>query len=91
EKLWVQYDATEAVHNYHGPLPHSPILIDQGVDDEWLKKGQLLLDNFVNACSKASMPIQYREQAGHGHGYYFIMTFIEDHFKYHKQEFDHVK
>ena len=30
--------------------------------------------------------LQLREQIGYPHGYFFIMTFLEDHFKYHKNE-----
>ncbi|CAF0882323.1 unnamed protein product [Adineta steineri] len=90
ENLWKQYDATELVASYHGPKPHAPILIDQGSDDNFLAK-YLLPKRLINACEKASFPIYFREQAGYDHSYYFIMTFLEDHFKYHKKEFENSK
>jgi len=87
EKLWKQFDATELVSSYHGPMPNSPPLIQVGSDDPFAK--QLMIQNFIEACAKASFPIEYREENGYDHGYYFIMTFIEEHFKYHKKEFQH--
>lgn len=88
QNLWKQYDATELVASYHGPKPHAPILIDQGSDDNFKDK-YLFPERFVEACKIASFPIELREQPGYDHSYYFIMTFLEDHFKYHKKEFTH--
>jgi S-formylglutathione hydrolase len=69
-------------------MPYAPILIDQGSDDPY-KDEYLLPDKLIDACTKASFPIQLREQVGYEHSYYFVMTFLEDHFKYHKREFEH--
>jgi len=65
-------------------------LIDQGSDDNFKDK-QLFPERLIDACKKASFPIELREQVGYDHSYYFIMTFLEDHFKYHKKEFEHSK
>lgn len=73
--------------SYHGPIPYAPVLIDQGSDDEY-KDNFLFPDKFLGACCNASFPIQLREQNGYAHGYFFIMTFLEDHFKYHQKEFE---
>lgn len=73
--------------SYHGPMPYAPVLIDQGSDDEY-KDNFLFPDKFLGACCNASFPIQLREQNGYAHGYFFIMTFLEDHFKYHQKEFE---
>jgi len=88
ENLWKQYDACELVASYPGPKPHAPALIDQGSDDSFRNK-YLFPERLIDACKQASFPINLREQAGYDHSYYFIMTFLEDHFKYHKKEFDH--
>ncbi|CAF1170699.1 unnamed protein product [Rotaria magnacalcarata] len=90
ETLWKQYDATELVASYNGPKPHAPVLVDQGSDDSF-KDNQLFPERFIVACKTASFPLELREQAGYDHGYYFIMTFLEDHFKYHKNEFEHAQ
>jgi S-formylglutathione hydrolase len=62
-------------------MPYAPILIDQSCDDK--------NDLFLNACTNASFPIQFREQIGYDNNYFFLQTFLEDHFKYHKKEFDY--
>jgi S-formylglutathione hydrolase len=88
EQLWKQYDPCELVAAYNGPMPYAPVLIDQGSDD-WYKDDYLFPNEFLTACANASFPIQLREQIGYEHGYFFIMTFLEDHLKYHKKEFEH--
>lgn len=90
EALWKQFDAVELVASYHGPKPHAPVLIDQGSEDSF-KDTHLFPNKLATACKAASFPIELREQKGYDHGYYFIMTFLEDHFKYHKKEFEHLK
>ena len=90
EKRWKEYDASELVGGFQGRKPNAPVLIDQGSDDQFKDK-YLFPERFVAACKTASFPIQLREQNGYDHSYYFIMTFLEDHFKYHKKEFDHAK
>ena len=81
---WKNWDATELVANYSGP-PFPYILIDQGKDDTFLTQGQLLPENFVEACRKVSMPVVLRNQEGYDHSYYFISTFVEDHIKHHAE------
>lgn len=79
--LWEEWDATCLVANYQGaPLQ---IFVDQGEEDQFLKDGQLLPDNLVESCAKAGMPIILRKQAGYDHSYYFIATYLEDHFSHH--------
>jgi len=88
ENLWKEYDATELVASYKGSKPNAPVLIDQGTDDQFKDK-YLWPEKFLEACDKASFPVQVRMQDSYDHSYYFIMTFLEDHFKYHKKELEH--
>jgi S-formylglutathione hydrolase len=78
---WEEYDACSLTKFYSGPL--ADILIDQGSDDEFLHKGQLLPNNFVSACAEAKIPIVLRMQDGYDHSYNFIATFIGDHIAHH--------
>merc|ERR1712113_185244 len=74
------YDATELMKGYSGDKVE--ILIDQGGADSFLSGGQLLPENFVDACNKnGNYPVNYRLQEGHG--YDFIATFVDDHINYH--------
>ena len=59
------------------------ILIDQGLSDEFIK--DLYLDDFIKVCKKNNQKILLRKHKDHGHGYYFISTFIKDHIKFHKK------
>jgi len=82
QEAWKDWDATELLKR--GKLVvKSRILCDQGTDDGFLPKGQLLPGNFVDACAVAGVPLDMRMQSGYDHSYYFIATFMEDHFKHH--------
>jgi len=74
------YDATELVLKYSGPK--SPILIDQGTADGFLKN-QLKPENFAAAASKCDYPIALNMRALYDHSYYFIATFMRDHIDFH--------
>uniref|UniRef100_A0A224XH76 S-formylglutathione hydrolase n=1 Tax=Panstrongylus lignarius TaxID=156445 RepID=A0A224XH76_9HEMI len=78
---WHEYDATSLVSKYDG-VPVD-ILIDQGLSDEFLKSGQLLPDNFVQACKDAQVPVILNKREGYDHSYYYIATFLGEHFKHH--------
>ncbi|KAL2727440.1 S-formylglutathione hydrolase isoform X1 [Vespula maculifrons] len=79
--LWNDWDATELAKKYNGPP--LDILIDQGKEDNFLKQGQLLPENLLNAAKDAGLPLVLRFQEAYDHSYYFIATFIEDHIKHH--------
>jgi S-formylglutathione hydrolase len=80
KESWRAYDASELVLtvNYN-----RPILIDQGTDDPFLGKQQLLPEVFEAACEQAGQPLSLRYQKGYNHSYYFIATFVEDHIRHH--------
>lgn len=80
KESWKEYDATELVKNYDGPIPD--ILIDQGTKDQFYPS-QLLPENFVEACRSKNVPVTLRMQEGYDHSYYFIASFVEDHIKHH--------
>eukprot|EP01125_Pyxidicula_operculata_P016339 TRINITY_DN5613_c0_g1_i3.p1 TRINITY_DN5613_c0_g1~~TRINITY_DN5613_c0_g1_i3.p1 ORF type:complete len:229 (-),score=31.21 TRINITY_DN5613_c0_g1_i3:29-715(-) len=82
EQSWKEYDATELVSKYKGPK--LDILIDQGSQDEFLQS-QLLPQSFVSEASKNSsnVNVNLRMQDGYDHSYYFISTFIGEHFNHH--------
>lgn len=78
---WQQYDATQLMAS--GIRGNgAPILIDQGQADSFLQN-QLQPDKFAIACEAAQYPLTLRYQDGYDHSYYFIATFIGDHFAHH--------
>ncbi|XP_067621165.1 S-formylglutathione hydrolase-like [Eurosta solidaginis] len=82
EDTWKAWDATELAAAYAGtPLE---ILIDQGTADNFLKEKQLLPQNLLDAASQNDhLQLIHQQRDGYDHGYFFIGTFIEDHFAHH--------
>lgn len=76
------YDATEIIKS--GNTRKEGILIEQGLDDEFLKE-ELLTENFAQECKKNGQQLKVNYREGYDHSYFFISTFIEDHIKFHLQ------
>jgi S-formylglutathione hydrolase len=79
---WAAYDACELVAKSGF---RSEILVDQGAADNFLGT-QLKPELFEQACAAAGAKLRLRMQPGYDHSYYFIATFIEDHFAHHAQQ-----
>ncbi len=76
---WRAHDATELVREGRR---QSPILIDQGDQDQFLAE-QLHPGLFSAACADAGQALELRTQPGYDHSYYFIQTFMSDHIAHH--------
>tara|TARA_Y100000741_G_scaffold222717_1_gene169933 strand:+ start:518 stop:1342 length:825 start_codon:yes stop_codon:yes gene_type:complete len=57
------------------------IKIDVGLNDEFLD--DLYLNDFEKVCSKNNQKLFVNKHHGYDHGYYFIQSFIKDHFEFH--------
>lgn len=79
KEAWRAWDATELLP---GSGWSSPILIDQGTADNFLKE-QLRPELLEEAAKKLDVPLTLRLQDGYDHSYYFISTFMGDHFDHH--------
>ena len=81
QSKWLEYDATELILNRGW---HSDILIDQGLDDEYLN--QYLKPGLLQeACKQKNVQMQLRQHEGYDHSYFFIASFIEDHLRWHDE------
>lgn len=76
---WAAYDASELVAS---GARTGPILVDQGLDDQFLAN-QLHPDALEAACRTGGQPLTLRRHAGYDHGYFFIQTFVDDHIDHH--------
>lgn len=76
KSTWNQYDASEVLKAYSGPKRE--ILVDQGAADNFL--AQLKPETLK---SKENAEIVVRMQAEFDHSYYFIASFMADHFEHH--------
>ncbi len=79
---WSEHDATELMLRVEDGPRRPPILIDQGLSDQFLA-AQLHPHLFEAACVKAGQRLTLRRHEGYDHGYYFISSFIEDHLRHH--------
>lgn len=79
---WAEHDASALMAQRTTPFPGG-ILIDQGLDDQFLAAGQLHPEAFEAACAAARQPLTLRRHRGYDHGYYFISTFMADHLAHH--------
>jgi S-formylglutathione hydrolase len=79
QESWRAYDATELVGS---GLKAGPILIDQGMNDQFLAE-QLKPELLQSACARAGQALTLRRHAGYDHGYYFIQTSMPDHLAHH--------
>lgn len=78
-EAWKAWDAVELIATAQERLP---LLVDQGEADEFLDK-QLRPELLQQACDAAGHPLTLRRHAGYDHSYYFIASFIADHFAHH--------
>ncbi len=76
---WKAWDTVELVATGQERLP---LFVDQGDGDEFLSK-QLRPELLQAACAAAGHPLVLRMQPAYDHSYYFIATFMGDHFAHH--------
>jgi S-formylglutathione hydrolase len=77
---WQAYDACELVL---AGYKTTPILVDQGDADKFLP--QLQPELLEQACHQMGQPLLLRRRPNYDHSYYFIATFIAEHFQHHAQ------
>lgn len=79
---WKKHDATALAEAVENPEGIPPILIDQGMADNFLHT-QLNPTLFEEVCEKRGIRLNLRRQEGYDHSYFFIQTFIGDHLAHH--------
>lgn len=75
---WKEWDASELVKETDIP----PILISQGNQDDFYEK-QLEETIFLENAKKNKKLVNYNKFEGYDHSYFFIATFLEEHFAFH--------
>ncbi|KAL4120320.1 hypothetical protein QTP88_013036 [Uroleucon formosanum] len=78
-KTMEKWDSTCLVADYKGPELN--ILIHQGSNDAY--EDDLRLESFISACKKAGIAASINIEEGYDHGFYFISSFIEQHYHHH--------
>jgi len=79
QKAWEQYDASILMQ---ASQSRTPILVDQGLDDNFLS--QQLKPGMLELSAKAkNYPLTLQQHEGYDHSYFFIASFIEQHLRFH--------
>jgi len=81
---WDAWDACSLISEMGvaGAGERLPILVDQGTADGFLER-ELKPELLEAACAAAGHPLTLRRQGGYDHSYYFIASFLGDHFAHH--------
>ncbi len=75
---WKEWDSSELVKEAGVP----PIFITQGAQDDFYPK-QLDETTFLKNAQENNQVVTYNKVEGYDHSYFFIATFLEDHFAFH--------
>lgn len=75
---WKEWDASELIKTADAP----PILITQGTADQFYPE-QLEEKTFLQLAQKNEQDVSYKQVDGYDHSYFFISTFLEEHFAFH--------
>ena len=78
-EAWKDYDTCELIATAKERLP---LLVDQGDADQFLEE-QLKPELLKSACEAHGHPLTLRMQPGYDHSYFFMASFMKDHFAHH--------
>lgn len=78
QTAWKQWDASELIKQTDAP----PILISQGTDDGFYPE-QLAEATFLENAKENDQAVIYEKLEGYDHSYFFIATFLDEHFAFH--------
>ena len=79
---WAAHDASRLMAKVPDAASRPPILVDQGLADEFLEV-QLYPERLEAAAETSGHALQLHRHEGYDHGYYFIQSFMADHLAHH--------
>lgn len=82
QEEWQKHDACYLASIAQNAPSNAPILIDQGLDDQFLKE-QLQPNLFEDACKRSGQKLTLRQHSGYDHSYFFIQSFMDEHLGWH--------
>ncbi len=84
EQAYAELDPCELIQKLD---KHLPILIDQGSADAFLSNN-LKTELLEKAAQEADYPIEINMREGYDHSYYFVQSYIMEHFVFHAEYLD---
>lgn len=85
KQIFIYFYSFLSIYFYH---TNAWVQCLQGTSDEFLTE-DLLIDNFVKAANERKdnkVKVDFHLEEDHGHSYFFVSTFIEEHFKFHSSK-----
>lgn len=82
KEAWKEWDATELLRKSEGVFE---ALVDVGTADNFVKNGQLRVDELEEVAKEKGAKVQVGWREGYDHSYFFISTFAEEHVKWHAE------
>ncbi len=83
QTAWQEYDSVSLLKR---ATKHVPILVDQGLDDNFLTE-QLKPGSLLEVSVDSGYPLTINQREGYDHSYFFIASFIEEHLQFHATHF----
>ena len=80
-KNWEAYDSCMLMRQ-QGEFLHVPMLVDQGLDDNFYHT-QKLTKPLEEVALEIGYDAEFRYHPGYDHSYFFIASFIEEHLRFH--------
>ena len=84
QETWKSYDTTALIREAN---KIQPILITQGLADNFYPK-ELPENLFLEAAAKHGNQVAYEQKEGYDHSYYFIASFLKEHFEFHARQLE---
>lgn len=81
QNVWQDYDSCELMRQ-QGEFLHIPMLVDQGLDDNFYR-AQKLTKPLEDVAKDIGYQAKFRYHSGYDHSYFFIASLIEDHLRFH--------
>jgi S-formylglutathione hydrolase len=81
KNLWTDYDSC-ALMRQQGQFLHIPMLVDQGLDDNFFHT-QKLSKPLEDVAKEIGYQAEFRYHSGYDHSYFFIASLIEQHLRFH--------
>ena len=85
EAAWQKHDASRLLASGAAAGAFDDILVDQGLDDQFLsgEVDQLRPDALEAAAAQSGQKLSLRRHEGFDHSYFFMASFIEEHVNWH--------
>ena len=81
QRDWEAYDSC-ALMRQQGKFLHIPMLVDQGLDDNFYHT-QKLTKPLESVALEIGYKAEFRYHPGYDHSYFFVASFIEEHLRFH--------